>query len=378
MNHNICMPDYANSVLGVPTSILKHYGVPARHASLSEMDAILARGYKNVVMMIFDGFGSNLVPADGFTGKHKIRDLSSVFPCTTAVSTMTLYSGMAPIEHGWMGWACNVQENDKCTVLFTARDFYSGDPVSDKYLESLWYKPITMQVADATGIKTHGVFPEFLQPVKPKGICTTTTTDMDDMFEKVKNICNSGGEGRQFILSYWPDPDFLMHGIGTMVEPVKELIAKIDAKLKDLAAAVKDTLIIVTADHGHIDVTESILLNDYPDILDCLTRYPSLELRTVSFDVKPEKAQEFQNLFNKHFGADFILMPGAEYISRFLGPGAPHPRVSEFIGDFIAIATGGRIIQYHPTDVEKLNKFKGYHGGLTEIEMKVPLIVIET
>jgi hypothetical protein len=58
--------------------------------------------------MQFDGMGSAILnrhlPRDSFFRANKLRDISSVFPPTTAAATVSLESGLSPIEHGWLGW----------------------------------------------------------------------------------------------------------------------------------------------------------------------------------------------------------------------------------------------------------------------------------
>ena len=53
----VCFPNYDDSILSLSHSILKHYGVSSDYATLSDLDAVLKRGYKNVVVMVFDGMG---------------------------------------------------------------------------------------------------------------------------------------------------------------------------------------------------------------------------------------------------------------------------------------------------------------------------------
>ena len=60
MKKEILKPDYNNSILNMMTSILKNYGVKSNHDSLPELDKILEKKYKNVVLVILDGMGENV------------------------------------------------------------------------------------------------------------------------------------------------------------------------------------------------------------------------------------------------------------------------------------------------------------------------------
>ena len=136
----------------------------------------------------------------------------------------------------------------------------------------------------------------------------------------------------------------------------------------------KDSLVIITADHGQCDgVTK--YLEDYPQIVELLKMPPSVEPRALSFFVKDGKTEEFKTEFNKIFGESFRLMTKDEvFKENLLGFGTPHPKTADFIGDFFAVALDETNIDYKRSDFEMV----GVHAGLTEEEMTVPFITIET
>ena len=61
---------------------------------------------------------------------------------------------------------------------------------------------------------------------------------------------------------------------------------------------------------------------------------------------------------------------------RLFGPGPLHEKADDFLGDYLALATGARAIYYQATGGEPHGKMIGHHAGLTDEEMLVPLIVI--
>ena len=83
-------PDYDNSILGIPNSILKHFNLPAYHPGLPILDGYLAKGFRQIVLLVLDGMGienmDQLLPRDSRflpTG----RDLLGISPTTTAATT---------------------------------------------------------------------------------------------------------------------------------------------------------------------------------------------------------------------------------------------------------------------------------------------------
>lgn len=108
--------------------------------------------------------------------------------------------------------------------------------------------------------------------------------------------------------------------------------------------------------------------------MDCLVRMPSIEPRALNLFVKEEKKKQLEEAFTCHFGHDFILMPKQDVLERKLfGTGNGHLLFRSVLGDYLAVATGDTTIFNTQKEAEK---FISVHAGLTEGEMRIPLIVI--
>lgn len=141
-------------------------------------------------------------------------------------------------------------------------------------------------------------------------------------------------------------------------------------------SATSDSLLIITADHGLLDIDNDIKLNEIKELDDCLRHLPGIEPRAVAFYVKPEKKKDFKRIFNQYFGTEYILLTADEYIEQgYLGDGQEHSKLREFLGDFIAIAVGTTILQYETPEGVEAPSFVAHHAGLSEKEMLVPLII---
>ena len=131
-----------------------------------------------------------------------------------------------------------------------------------------------------------------------------------------------------------------------------------------------DTLLLVTADHGLIDVSH-LYVTDHPELTETLLRPTSVEPRATVFYVKPDRLADFPALFKEAFPEGFALMTGEEFrLSGILGPGEPTPKLKDLTGDFVAVSLTGACLDYTP----KESMLKGAHAGLTRLEMRVPLI----
>ena len=144
-----------------------------------------------------------------------------------------------------------------------------------------------------------------------------------------------------------------------------------------MASRLKDTLLLVTADHGMID-SEEHHIEDYPDIAECLLTFPNREPRSLSFFIKPGHQEKFLESWNKHFKEDFLLLTKAEVLEKqYFGSGIAHQRINDFIGDYVALAIGHKHLWFKKAGGSAHNH-RAAHAGLCQAEMSVPLVLIET
>ena len=107
MSNEILLPNYEKSILNLITSVLKKYDVESDYSELNELKEIINKEYNNVVMLILDGMGENVLSynsPNGIFEKNKVCDITSVFPSTTTAAMTTYYSGKPPIETCWIAW----------------------------------------------------------------------------------------------------------------------------------------------------------------------------------------------------------------------------------------------------------------------------------
>lgn len=362
--------NYDESILSVAASVLNHYGAEdCKHKTLKELDELLCKNYKNVIVMLFDGMGVSAINQhlneNDLLRKHLVKSISSVFPSTTTAATTSIQSGYSPAEHGWIGWDLYFEEIDKNVSIFSntlqdedtpAADFH----VAGKYLP---FKNIFTRIEE-TDDSVEAVYVSPFSKHKIKSL--------NDISDAVIKLARKNG--RHFIYTYYNQPDSFMHKFGVSSKEVKTEITEINALVENLADKLKDTLIVVTADHGQTD-GDIVYLEDDPVLANLLTRPPSVEPRALSFFVKDGKPSEFKSEFNRLFGDDFILLTKEETLnSGIFGAGAQNRKLNSFIGDFFAVATGRKTI----LNSRKSGFYVGVHAGLTKEEMTVPFIAVET
>lgn len=361
------------SILSIASSVLKHYGAQCDHSSLPLFDSVLMKNFKNVVVMLFDGMGTSILEKhlneQTFFRRNQKSVITSVFPPTTTAATVAIETGLSPIEHGWLGWSLYFSELDANINIFpntisgsdgiSAADYH----VAGRYLPN---KSIFEKITEATKGEVSAInisaFSEY-QSQNSKEIC-----------DSIKTLCAE--TGRKYIYSYWHQPDFHMHDYGTTHSIITADIKKFNNEVEEMCNKINDSIVIVTADHGLVD-TEWRFITDYPEIAECLKRKPSIESRAATFFIKDSQNKKFEKAFTESFGDHYLLFSKQEVIeNKLFGVGTPNPRSYGFIGDYFAVATGNISIECSPSTRHDL--FKAAHAGLTDDEMNVPLIIVET
>ena len=358
------LPNYKECLTNVTNSLLKYYGLETYHETLKELDEVLCeKKYKNIILILYDGMGSKVLekilkPKD-FLNRQKIKDIHAVFPPTTTASTTSILTGKNPNEHGWLGWDLYFKEIDKVVTMFTNNYKDTNIPSAIENISEKTYGYQSIINIIGKKVNATGLFP----------FKETTYTDLEDRNQKILEICANKQEN--FIYAYYDDPDHTMHLTGTDSEATKDKFQIINEKTEKLCQKLQDTLVIIIADHGHIN-SEFITLKDYPDLFECLMRTTSIEPRACSFKIKEAKEQEFEKLFQKYFAKDFQLLTKQEVIEKqIFGTGKNNKHLEETIGDYLAIATTNKYFRYD----ENGKVFASMHAGCTEDEILVPLII---
>ncbi|MDY0373465.1 MAG: alkaline phosphatase family protein [Candidatus Izemoplasmatales bacterium] len=361
-------PNYRESILNVSNSILHHYRAKTTYPTLKEVDQVLTDNIRNVVLIVIDAMGEAILDrysksAPAFMSDH-VRTISSVFPPTTVAATTSVLSGLPPIRTGWLGWMQYVKEEKRNVVFYTNQDYYDEThaftyPVGATIVP---YTTLYEQIEKASpDVLTKEIFPAFREANH-----TTFSSQCDTIVKTCKE------PGRHFIYCYWDKLDTLCHETGPVSDKVERMMKELDQTYQTLIQALpEESVVVVIADHGQVAV-EPIALRDYPDLWDLFLHEPSIESRATAFFIKPGCHEQFETTFNQYFRDRYILYPSrvVREIELF-GEGPAHPRIDEFLGDYLAIAIDHSYFKLH----DRGFVMKGQHAGLLAEESLVPLII---
>jgi len=138
------------------------------------------------------------------------------------------------------------------------------------------------------------------------------------------------------------------------------------------------TLLLITADHGFIDTTPErmIKLHEHPVLQDCLSLPLSGEPRVAYCYVHPHRSQIFVDYVREHFSQSMDLFESQALIDQgAFGLGDAHPQLAQRVGDYTLIMKDNYVIKDWVAGEKPFFQY-GVHGGTSELEMQVPLIVL--
>lgn len=379
-NKNIIFPNYEHCILNTITSILKYYNVETKYNGLLELDNQLKANYRNIVLVILDGMGHqilNNISPNNFFLKNLITKLTTVCPSTTTAAITTYYSGKPPIETGWIAMSQYFKEYGRAIEMLRKTDSYTYEPLKD-YNKDIYdlikYTPIYKQIEEASPkVKAYEILPNFCEPHSKRSI---NADDIETLCESIKSICTN--KDNNFILAYNNNPDTLLHKFGCSSNEVKKFILNAEKNIEKLCYELKNTntLLIISSDHGHKDIEKVYKIIDIEEIQDCIIMPPSLESRVVTFWVKEDKKQKFEEYFENNLKNEFILFTKDQFLEKnLLGFGDKHKKIDDFLGNYIAISIGNSILKLGTEISKNIPEKKSTHCGFTRDEMEVPLII---
>ena len=375
-------PNYEQSILNTVATLFDYYNVTTPYKPLPMLQQTLQKNYEHVILLICDGLGTQALKQNlddnAFLRTHVVETLTSVCPSTTTAAMTSYQSGLSPNEHGWLGWSLYFKEFGRTIDTFLNTDSYSGEKIGtlNAAQHLMNYEHMLDKIAHATQhkVKTYMVQANYLSyngKSEKIGIAS-----FDELCASLKNIANKNENS--FTFAYWNEPDKTMHNVGCSATETKVIIETLNAKIKYLSEQLENTLLLISADHGMLNMKKTIALNEIKELDECLSMPPFIETRFLSLFIKPGYHQRFKQRFESYFNTSFILLTNEEARQlQIFGYGVMHPKTSDFIGDFIAIAISDIMIDYVTLNKAKKLELTGMHAGLTEEEMLVPLIMIE-
>jgi hypothetical protein len=375
-------PDYGGgSLVNLIASIAEACGGPRRHLPLKALAAGELAAARNVVLLVIDGLGDNYLMRRGAGGelaRRRKAAITSVFPSTTASAITTSYTGCTPLEHGLTGWFTYFGEAGCVGAPLPFRTRGDNLTLRSKGLtpeRAFPAEPLFGALQTRSIVVTHRDIVDSDYNVRHcAGAERRAYASLEELVDQVEAAVKSGAQ-RKFVYAYWPEYDAISHRYGSQGAQAFRQFETIDAAFGELLARLSgtDSMVVATADHGFIDVAPEDSLELTPSLCAQL-RFPLCGERRVVYCHVHEPKSFIENA-QDWLGERADVKPSRELADEgWFGPGTAHPRFAERIGDVALLMRGSYTVKdWTPGEPRHLHI--GNHGGPSEDEMKIPLIV---
>lgn len=378
MNRPTLLPRFGTATLSdLLPSVLGALGVAGEHDVLD-----LPRSARYCVLLI-DGLGEQQLrrhPAqapfltslsslpvasdDGFT---------ATAPSTTATSLTSLGTGLPPGRHGVVGYTSRVPGGDELFYPLAWRPRLDPDTYQPY--------PSVFQRAERAGLRV-GVVGS--RAFRDSGLTSVALRSgnyrpADTFGERVAVAADTAThdprtEVGALVYVYEGDLDFTGHAWGCQSAAWRYQLGVVDRFAEQLHDALpSDTTLLVTADHGMVDVAMSdrIDVDDIPALRENVELVGG-EARFRHVYTRTGADGEVCAAWGEVLGERATVRTREQAIAEGWF-GAVEPRAVERIGDVVA-SIGGRCAVEYRTVFPNEARLTGLHGALTAAEMRVPLL----
>jgi hypothetical protein len=413
-------PDFAGRGLAnVAPTVLRVLAPNAAPVDLPPLDQrvvpeSMTSGVSKVVVIVADGLGHlqlqreiaagnapNLgeLVARAASGNDHVRysPITSVFPTTTVAALGSINSAVAPSAHGLLAYTLYLAEFDLVAEMIRWGPLNRRGTFSDAEFGCVpetffWAETMYARLQAAGVARTFAVNPNYFtgtaltrmlhQSATYAGYVATSS------IEPIVSRLLEDSDEPTYIYAYWPTVDTVAHIVGPLTREHGAEVAAFDLQIGRLLQRLPhrgDTLVLLTADHGHVDTAPEfgVAFADHPELLGMLRVLPAGERRVVYLHPKPGALPEVLGYARDRLAevAPAMLRDDAVELGLF-GPGALSERAAVRIGEVLLFPRGNLQLITPLETVEGAppprppTAFRGLHGGLTAEEALVPLLAL--
>lgn len=378
----------------------------ATHALPLDVLGDLPRRYDKVIFFFVDAFGWRFFEryADRYPflktvlNQGVVSMLTSQFPSTTAAHTTTINTGLNVGQSGVYEWNYYEPLVDDITtpLLFSyARDRgydtlkRSGLPPSAFYPAQTFY-----QTLKARGVVSHIFMHQSYahstySSVVCRGAQIVSFRSLTDALNDLTDIVLAHKSPPYYYYLYFDRIDALGHLYGpdsAQFEREVDVFFQAMEQLftRKLRGKVTNTLFLMTADHGMIDVypQTTVYLNkvmpgierSFQTTAQGKPRVPAGSARDMFLHVKDELLDELcASLRQLLMGKAEVYKTADLLAQHFFSDGEPSAAFLGRVGNLVILPYQGESVWWYEPGVFEM-RFLGHHGGLTPEEMKIPLL----
>jgi hypothetical protein len=375
-------PDYGGANLtGVLPGVLAALAVPGAVDPMGLAGQLT--GVRRVGVLLVDGLGHQQletaapvapVLGDAVAGRlGELRAITAAFPSTTPVGLATLGTGAPPGAHGLLGFTVNVPGTRRVLThiaWWDDPDPRRWQPVATQFMHAA-AAGVAVSVASRSEFAGSGLTDaayrgaSYLPADTPEALAARMRAALVD------------ADGPTLVYGYHPDLDKAGHMYGVDSARWRAEATVVDRLLAELVDGLPaDAALVVTADHGQVDVPDSHRwdLDTDPRLaagLDVVAGEP----RVRYLHTRPGAAGDVIATWREVLGeAAWVATRQEAVAAGWFGP-VPEEHLSR-VGDVVVVCRDRYAVLASGHETAHVSRLVAFHGSWTAAEMLVPLLVI--
>ena len=325
-------------------------------------------------LILIDGMGQDAVNKYGdqfpiFEELKNVRTIYTNFPSTTATSLSTLGTGVLPGVHGMLGYTVRVPRSDN-RLLNALKWDERVDPVMWQKVPTLFERAV-LAGASVTHVAAKRYEGSGFTQAALRGAKYVGANGIDEMVTAVSTALVAQPS---FVYTYLNTLDSAGHSDGVGSDKWLTALAQISEFITKVKESVPTgTRVWITSDHGMVNSTKQIILGQDNNLLENVSLIGG-EPRARHIYINEGAQEETIAKWRQFLGNSAKVFSKSEAIADGLFGPVVSEDASERMGDLIAIANDDLIL-IDPARVKEESSMVGHHGGITDIEVEIPLLL---
>lgn len=325
-------------------------------------------------LLLVDGLGKNAIDefAEKLTTLKELSyqgTLSATFPSTTATSLTSLGTGLAPGEHGMVGYTMRVPHSGSPERILNALKWDERvDPYIFQPNKTLFERANQAEIRSSHIAAKRYADTGFTKAALRGG----HYLGVNNIEELAAGAACALKERNSFAYVYLNDVDDASHGSGFGSEKFVVALAKVNRLIELLLRQLpKGSRLWITSDHGMINRGDFVVVGKENDLLEDV-KLMAGEPRVRYLYVDEDKRELVRQRWQSQLGESVTVLTRAEAVANGLF-GSVRDSVVERIGDLVVIAEGNFILVEKERESQQC-AMVGHHGGRTNKECEIPLL----
>ena len=368
----------------------------------------LADRYDQVVLLYLDGFGWRFVEqllkrspllqrisADGI-----LTPITSQFPSTTAAHVTAIHTGLPVGQSGVFEW--QYYEPTLDAVIASLLFSFAGDKQRDTlkttgvdpaqlYPKQTLYNELKRHGVRSTVLQHRAYTPSTYSNIVLKGAKVIPYATLPEALVLLRRLL-SRPTGPAYHVLYFDNVDDICHrhGPGSVYADAETdaLLTLLERFLfQALEPTLRRTLFVLTSDHGQVDVSPKTTVYLNRDRrFEGFERFlrkngqgkllaPAGSPRDFFLYVNEEHLEEAFTFFSDRLEGTAVVRRVSDLIAEgYFGPLPCSDAFLSRVGNLVILPYAGKSVWWYEKDRFQ-QRFFGHHGGLTDQEMTIPLML---